>query len=88
MIFLEVCVGSSCHIKGAPEIVEQLQTFIADAHLESEIVLSGSFCSGRCNREGVTITVGETVYTGITPASFRDFWEGTVLPAVEAAKEG
>ena len=25
MIFVEVCVGSSCHIKGAPEIVELMQ---------------------------------------------------------------
>lgn len=25
MIFIEVCVGSSCHLKGAPRIVELLQ---------------------------------------------------------------
>ena len=43
MIFVEVCVGSSCHIKGAPEIVELMQKYIADAKLEDEIVLSGSF---------------------------------------------
>lgn len=88
MIFIEVCVGSSCYIKGAPEIVEMMQKYIADAQLEDEIVLSGSFCSGRCNREGVTITVGDDAYTGITPEGFRDFWSGTILPAVEKAKEG
>ena len=87
MIFVEVCVGSSCHLKGAPEIVELMQKHIADEKLEDEIVLSGSFCSGKCNRLGVTITVGDEVYTGITPESFRDFWNDTVLPAVEKAKE-
>ena len=87
MIFVEICVGSSCHIKGAPEIVELMQKYIADAHLENEIVLSGSFCSGRCNRVGVTVTVGDEVYPGVTPESFRDFWNGTILPAVEKAKE-
>lgn len=87
MIFVEICVGSSCHIKGAPEIVDLMQKYIADAHLEDEIVLSGSFCSGRCNREGVTVTVGDTVYTGITAEGFRDFWTDNVLPAVERARE-
>lgn len=88
MIFVEVCVGSSCHIKGAPKIVELMQKYIADAKLEDEIVLSGSFCSGRCNRTGVTVTVGDDVYTGITPDGFRDFWNDRILPAVEKAKEG
>ena len=64
-----------------------MQKYIADAHLEDEIVLSGSFCSGRCNRVGVTVTVGDEVYPGVTPDSFRDFWKDTVLPAVEKAKE-
>ena len=51
-------------------------------------MLSGSFCSGRCNRTGVTVTVGDDVYTGITPDGFRDFWNDRILPAVEKAKEG
>ncbi len=87
MIFVEVCVGSSCHLKGAPQIVEQLQKNIEEGQLQDEIVLSGSFCTGRCNRVGVTITVGEEVYTGITPETFRDFWQDVILPALEKAKE-
>lgn len=86
MIFVEVCVGSSCHLKGAPEIVELLQKYIADAHLEDDIILTGSFCTGRCNRVGVTVTVGDQVYTGITKDGFRDFWNDTVLPAVRAGE--
>lgn len=82
MIFVQVCVGSSCHLKGAPEIVEQLQARMAEEGLEDEIVLSGSFCAGKCNRVGVTVTVDDEVYTGITPASFSDFWRDVILPAV------
>ena len=84
MIVVEVCVGSSCHLKGAPDIVELLQKKIADEHLEDEIVLTGSFCTGRCNRVGVTITVGDEVYTGVTKEEFNDFWRDKILPAVEA----
>ena len=34
MIFIEVCVGSSCHIKGSPRIVELLQDKIKQNQLE------------------------------------------------------
>lgn len=87
MLFIEVCVGSSCHLKGAPEIVELLQKNIAENHLEDDIVLAGSFCAGKCNRVGVTITVGDTIYTGITKDGFKDFWRDTILPALEKSKE-
>ena len=87
MLFIEICVGSSCHLKGAPRIVEMLQKKIEENKLEDEIILTGAFCSGRCNREGVTVSVGENVYTGITPESFEVFWEKTILPAVNNTRE-
>ncbi len=88
MIFVEVCVGSSCHLKGAPEIVELLQKKIEEGHLEDDIILRGSFCTGRCNRVGVTITVEDEVCTGVTKEGFRDFWEGKVVPALKKSQEG
>ena len=87
MLFVEVCVGSSCHLKGAPEIVELLQKNIAENHLEDDIVLAGSFCAGKCNRVGVTLTVGDTIYTGITKEGFKDFWCDTISPALQKSKE-
>lgn len=87
MVNVEVCVGSSCHLKGAPDIVNLLRDAIAREQLEQDILLSGSFCTGKCNRVGVTVTVGDTVYTGITQEGFRDFWENKVLPAVRADRE-
>ena len=83
MVFIQVCVGSSCHLKGAPEIVSLLEAAVKKNNLEDEIVLSGSFCAGNCNRVGVTITVNDAIYTGITPETFGDFFRDTILPAVE-----
>ncbi len=83
MVFVQVCVGSSCHLKGAPTIVSMMETAIQKNHLEDEIVLSGSFCTGKCNRIGVTVTVGDDIYTGITPETFADFFRDTIMPAVE-----
>jgi len=83
MVFIDVCVGSSCHLTGAPEIVEMIQSEVAKRHLEDEVVLSGCFCVGKCNRQGVSVKVDEEVYTGITRENFRDFWENTVMTAIK-----
>ena len=87
MIFVEVCVGSSCHIKGAPEIVEKLQKKISDNKLEHDIILTGSFCTGKCNRIGVTVTVADEIFTGITPEGFDKFWDETIIPALKKSEE-
>ena len=43
-MIIQICVGSSCHIKGSPEIVELLQQAVAEHGLENDITLAGSFC--------------------------------------------
>ena len=86
MIYVEVCVGSSCHIKGAPEIVEKLQKKISDNKLEDDIILTGSFCTGKCNREGVTVTVDDVIYTGVTPENFNSFFEDRILKPLSSER--
>lgn len=78
-MIIQICVGSSCHLKGSADIVEMMQKAVAEGGLESEITLAGSFCTGRCNRVGVTIQVDDDVYTGITRESFAQFWNDKVL---------
>jgi len=80
-------VGSSCHLKGAERIVELFQAAITDYKLENDITLAGSFCTGKCNRIGVTVTVDDDVYTGITTENFKDFFTEKVLKVVEAGRK-
>ena len=68
---------------GAPEIVELIRSEVAKRKLEDEVVLSGCFCLGKCNRQGVSVKVDEEVYTGINPSNFREFWDNTVMPAIK-----
>ena len=86
MIFVQVCVGSSCHIKGSQDIVELFEAAIAEHHIEDEIVLSGSFCTGKCNRVGVTVQVDDDVHVGVTKENFREFFKKNILDAI--SKEG
>lgn len=82
-MIIQVCVGSSCHIKGSPELVELFQNAIAEHQLEDEITLAGSFCIGRCNRVGVTVQIDDDIHTGVTKDSFKDFFNEQVLKKLE-----
>ena len=75
MLFVQVCVGSSCHLKGSQEIVELMQKAIEDNRIDDEVVLSGSFCIGKCNRVGVTVQVNDDIHVGVTAENFNDIFK-------------
>ena len=83
-MLIQVCVGSSCHLKGSPEIVELLQKAVSDYHLEEEVTLAGSFCIGKCNRIGVTMQIDDDIHTGITKEGFKEFFEENVLKKLQS----
>ena len=83
MVIIRICVGSSCHLKGSEELAEMFSERIAAEGLMDTVVLTGAFCFGKCNRNGVTVAVNDDVYPGITTANFMQFWTETVLPAVK-----
>ena len=84
MQFVQICVGSSCHLKGSQEIVELFQAEMAKHNIEEdELALSGSFCIGKCNRVGVTVQVNDDVHVGITPENFAEFFEKNILLPIE-----
>ena len=82
-MIVQICVGSSCHLKGSPEIVELLQNAVEEYHLEDDVVLTGSFCIGKCNREGVTVQINDDVHVGITPQNCKEFFTQHILNVVE-----
>ena len=81
-MIIQICVGSSCHLKGSPEIVELLQKGISEYHLEEKVTLAGSFCLGVCNRVGVTVQVDDEVHTGITKENFKEFFKEHILDKI------
>ena len=82
MLIVQVCVGSSCFLKGSQDIIEMLQTAIAEHHIEDDVVLNGSFCIGQCNRIGVTIQVNDDIHVGITRENFKEFFKTHILDAI------
>ena len=82
-MIIQVCVGSSCHLKGSPEIIELLQKAVEEYYLEDEVTLAGSFCIGKCNRVGVTIQVDDDIHVGITKENFKEFLQENILNKLE-----
>ena len=80
---IQICVGSSCHLKGSPEIVELLTKAVEEHHLADKITLAGSFCIGKCNRHGVTVQVDDEIHVGISHENFKEFFNNKVLAKID-----
>ena len=71
-----VCIGSSCHIKGSRQVVEQLQNLVKENNLENKVDLAGTFCLGKC-QQGVCVTVdGE--FHSVTPENVVEFFNESI----------
>ncbi|MDO5562632.1 MAG: (2Fe-2S) ferredoxin domain-containing protein, partial [Synergistaceae bacterium] len=57
MVNVTVCVGSSCHLKGAGNVVKVFQSAISERGAEDTVSLNGSFCMGECIHEGVSVKI-------------------------------
>ncbi|MBQ7343330.1 MAG: (2Fe-2S) ferredoxin domain-containing protein [Clostridia bacterium] len=80
MLKITVCIGSSCHIKGSRQVVEQLQYLIAENNLGEKVELGGTFCMGKCQK-GVCVTVNDDFFS-VTPETVGDFFAKEVLAKV------
>ena len=75
-----VCIGSSCHLKGSRQVVEQLQYLIRENKLGDKVELSGTFCMGKC-QQGVCVTVDDEFHS-VTPENVKDFFGENILAKV------
>ncbi len=78
-MIIQICIGSSCHLKGSERLVNLFQEAVQKYSLENELTLAGSFCIGKCNREGVTVQIDDEIHTGVTAEGFNDFFKEKVL---------
>ena len=80
MVKVTVCIGSSCHIKGSRQVVEELKNLIVKNKLDDKVELAGTFCMGRC-QEGVCVTVDGDFHS-VNPGNVDDFFKKEILPRV------
>lgn len=50
MLEINVCIGSACHLKGAYNVISNLQKIIKEKELEERIEVKAAFCLGECTK--------------------------------------
>ena len=78
---ITVCIGSSCHIKGSRQVVEQLQYLISENNIGDKVELGGTFCMGKC-QQGVCVTVDDNFFS-VTPDTVNEFFSKEVVAKVK-----
>lgn len=77
MITIQVCVGSSCYLRGSDKIAETFEKLIAQDDLKGQVELAGSLCMDACAM-GVSVRVGDRVYHELTPEKAEEFFNNEV----------
>mgnify|MGYP002748748767 FL=1 len=71
-----VCIGSSCHVKGAGQVLDTFREQLKEKNLGDKVELAGKFCIGKCT-EGVCVTVDGELFS-VEPKSAKKFFEKEV----------
>lgn len=67
MVVVEICIGSSCYVKGSSDVVTELNKMIKENGWEEKIELKGSFCMKSCQEKtGLGIRINGKKLTGVT----------------------
>ena len=80
MIRVEICIGSSCHVKGATSVLNAIRSKVKTYGLEDKVELAGRFCIGKCT-EGVCVTVDGQLYS-VKPDGVKDFFDKEIATRV------
>lgn len=65
MLNILVCTADACKRQAAYDIFARLEALTALHHLEKQVAILPSGCLGVCRSEGITIQIGNNLYTGL-----------------------
>ncbi len=82
-MILSVCVGSSCHLKGSYDVIEEFKKLIEKYDMASKIELRASFCMGRCS-DGVAVKADQNYILGVNGKNAEEKFVKEILPLVGA----
>jgi len=65
MITVTICVGSSCHIKGARRMIGRFNEVLAEEGLQDKVELKGSFCMEHCGK-GINWKINDQIISSVS----------------------
>lgn len=74
---VSVCIGSSCHVRGAYNVVQTIQQMMEERGLHDRIELGTTFCMRECHQAGVSVSVDGQVHR-VAPEAARQFMDAVL----------
>ena len=74
---LNVCIGSSCHLKGSYNVLLTFQQLLEEEGLHDKVDLKAQFCMKQCQK-GVSVSIEDEVYS-VSPDEARDFFREYIV---------
>ena len=81
MIEINICVGSACHLKGAPYIIKSLGKLVDKYNVKDKVNLKGEFCMGDCTK-AVCVRVEDKIYS-LNKENVQEFFQEIILRRIE-----
>lgn len=79
---IQICIGTSCYLKGAYNVLQYFQHQIEKRGLHGEVEISGAFCMGNC-QNGVSVKVNGRLF-GVSPDGAAKFFEDEIMSKLSA----
>ena len=80
---IEICLGSSCHVKGSKKIFALVEKAIKENKLEKKVKIAGTLCLGHCDSDGVNMRIDDEIVLGITEKNFDEMFKTRVLDVIK-----
>ena len=78
MVEVRVCVGTSCHLNGSYNVVQDIQQLIEQHSLHEQLNFEAIFCMKQCQAKGVSIKVDNKEFR-IEPNQVKDFFVENIM---------
>ena len=85
MIRVSVCIGTSCHLNGANNVVMSFQHLIEEYALHDKVSVSAAFCMQTCSRSDVSVKIGEERFS-VKAEEARAFFKEKIMPLAAEEK--
>ncbi|MGE5632680.1 MAG: (2Fe-2S) ferredoxin domain-containing protein [Caulobacteraceae bacterium] len=75
---VQICIGSACHLKGAYNVINNLQKLIDEKQINNKVTLKGAFCLGHCT-EAVSVQVDDGPVLSVSDKNVEQFFDKYIL---------
>ncbi len=78
MIEIKICVGTSCHAKGAYNVMTTFQQLVEKYNLHDSVRITSSYCTGDC-QQGVNVKINGELFS-VNVMQAKEFFIQTIIP--------